>query len=134
MLRTLCQPSLFRTLVYTKSETEIYSDLCQTSTMERFAKVVSDYICFHKLKLFLQYQLFTFSSFFNESLFFTPEVYLKAKRKRKKKEDISKNMPRCHFLLIVIVIAIMLIYKHCVKSVRIRSYSGAHFLSFGLST
>ena len=31
-------------------------------------------------------------------------------------------MPRCHFLLRVIVTA-MLIDKHCVKSIRIRIYS-----------
>ena len=29
----------------------------------------------------------------------------------KKKQDVSKNVPCCHFLLIVIVITIMLIYK-----------------------
>ena len=33
------------------------------------------------------------------------------KSKTKKKLDVSKNVPRRHFLLIVIVIAIMLIYK-----------------------
>ena len=43
-------------------------------------------------------------------------------------------MPRCHFLVIVIVIAVMLIYEHFVKSVCIRSYSGPHFPAFGLNT
>ena len=28
-----------------------------------------------------------------------------------KKQGVSKNMPHCHFLLIVMAIAIMLIYK-----------------------
>ena len=65
-------------------------------------------------KLFSQYQLFTFSTFLNESIFFSnsiwprgpetvnfdiPTLYLKTIRK---KQGVSKKMPCCHFLLIVI--------------------------------
>ena len=42
--------------------------------MEHSAKIVNSYSSFWKLKLFLQYQLFTFSTFL-KSLFFTPEVF-----------------------------------------------------------
>ena len=33
-----------------------------------------------------------------------------------KKQDVSKNVPRCHFLLIVIVIAITSIHKEFFKN------------------
>ena len=46
-------PEIFRSLAY--SEREAYS-----ATMERFAEIVNGYN-FLKLKLFSQYQLFTFS-------------------------------------------------------------------------
>ena len=36
----------------------------------------------------------------------------------KKNQNVSGNMPRCHFLLIVIVIAIMLIYKELFKNTK----------------
>ena len=39
-------PGIFRTLVYSKSEA--YSEPCQTSTMNRFAKIGNDYNYFHK--------------------------------------------------------------------------------------
>ena len=83
---TLCNPSIFRTLAY--SEPEAYAELwqiqnrsivrslgyskskansetCQASMMERCAKFVNSYSCFCKLQLFLEYQLFTFSTFKN---------------------------------------------------------------------
>ena len=51
----------------------------------------------------------------------------KRKKKKKKTRDFSRDMPHCYFLLMVIVIAIRLIYKHCMKSVHIWSFSGQHF-------
>ena len=93
-------PGIFQTLTY--SEPEVYSEPCQTSKMEFFQT------------LFSQYQLFTFSTFLNESIFFSntiwprgpetvnfdiPTLYLKTIRK---KQGVSKKMPCCHFLLIVI--------------------------------
>ena len=48
--------------------------------MERFAKVVNSFSSFSKLKLFSQYQLFTFTTFLNKSLFFTPEVTILYKK------------------------------------------------------
>ena len=70
ILRTQCNPKIFRTLKYSKpwhiqnqkhmqnpdifrsevySEPEANSELCQTSTMERCAKIVDNYSCFRKL-------------------------------------------------------------------------------------
>ena len=37
----------------------------------------------------------------------------------KKKQDVSKNMPSCHFLSVSIIIAIMLIYKEFFKKTKI---------------
>ena len=69
-LRTLCNPGIFRTLVYSKpwhiqnqkhmqnpgifrtevySEPKVNSEPCQTSTMEHCAKVVNSCSCFWKL-------------------------------------------------------------------------------------
>ena len=42
------------------------------------------------------------------------------KNNTKNPRDVSKNMPCCHFLLIVIVIAIMLIYKEFFKNAKMR--------------
>ena len=42
------------------------------------------------------------------------------KKKKKKKQDVSKNMPRCHFLLTLIVIAIMLIYEEFFRYMKMR--------------
>ena len=36
----------------------------------------------------------------------------------KKNQDVSKNMPHCHFLLIVIVIAKKLTYKEFFKGIH----------------
>ena len=40
------------------------------------------------------------------------------KNNTKKKQDVSKNMPCCHFLLIVIVVAVRLVYKEFFKNTR----------------
>ena len=42
--------------------------------MEHVEKTVNSCSCFHKL--FSQYQLFTFSTYFSKNLFFTPEVFI----------------------------------------------------------
>ena len=65
-------------MAYSKSETEAYSEPCQTSTMEYVAKIVNS--CSGFRKLFCQYQLFTFLVFFSKSLFFTPEVFILYKK------------------------------------------------------
>ena len=78
IFRILCNPNIFRTLVYSRSETEAYSEPCQTSMMEHFAKIVNS--CSIFCKLFLQYQLFTFCTFFNKSLFATPKVFILYKK------------------------------------------------------
>ena len=39
---------------------QAYSEPCQTSTVKCFAKIVKSYSCFGKLKLFSQYQFFSF--------------------------------------------------------------------------
>ena len=77
---TLCSPGILKALVYSKSENETNSEPCQASTMESLAKIINSCSCFRKSKLFLQYQLFTFSTFFNKSLFFTPEVFILYKK------------------------------------------------------
>ena len=46
---------IFSILAY--SEIEAYSELCQTSTTERFAKMVNGYNYLRKLRLFSQYQV-----------------------------------------------------------------------------
>ena len=71
---------IFRTLVFSKAESEAYSEPYKTSKMEPFAKTVNSYSCFCKLKSFSQNHLFTFPSFFNTSLFFTPEVFILYKK------------------------------------------------------
>ena len=65
---------MFRTLVYSKSEAEAYSELCQTSTMECVAKTVNS--CSSFRKLFSQYSFFIFSNYINKNLFFTPKVFI----------------------------------------------------------
>ena len=52
---------IFRTLACW--EPQIYSQPCQTSTMESFTKIVKSY--YFCKSLFLQYQLFTFSTLWN---------------------------------------------------------------------
>ena len=41
ILKSLCNLGIFRTMVYSKSETKAYSEPCHTSTMEHVAKIVS---------------------------------------------------------------------------------------------
>ena len=48
---------------YIQNQKQVYSEPCQTFAMKLFAKIVNSYSCFRKLKLFSQYQLFTFSTF-----------------------------------------------------------------------
>ena len=43
--------------------TLVYSELCQTSTVKRFAIIVNGYTYFRKLQLFLQYKLMPRSLF-----------------------------------------------------------------------
>ena len=76
IFRTLFNSSIFRTLIYSKSETEEYSEPFQISTMERFAKIVNSYSCFCKLKLFSQYQLFTFSPFLIKVYFLFQKCFI----------------------------------------------------------
>ena len=52
---------IFRTLAYSKSE-DCSDPLCQTSAMERFAKIVNGCNYFCKLQLFSQYKLAAFST------------------------------------------------------------------------
>ena len=75
-------PGIIRTLAYSEPEaylepwyspgmfrirgvfkTLVYSEPFEKSTMGRFAKIFDSYNHFRKLKLFLKYQLFTFSTF-----------------------------------------------------------------------
>ena len=70
---------IFRTLPDSKSET--YSELCQTSTMKRFAKIVNGYNYFYKLWLFSQYKLAAFSTSWNKyHEVVTPEVDILCKK------------------------------------------------------
>ena len=46
ILRMLCNSSIFRTLVYSKSETKVYSAPCQICTVESFAKLLTAIIVF----------------------------------------------------------------------------------------
>ena len=41
------------------------------------------------------------------------------KNNTKKKHNVSKNMPRCCFLLIVIVVAVRLVYKEFFKNMKV---------------
>ena len=70
-------PNIFRSLLYSKSETEayIFRTLSNIYTMERFAKILNSCSCFRKLKLFSQYQLFTFSTFLIK-VYFLLQKYL----------------------------------------------------------
>ena len=77
IFRTLYNPGIFRTLVYSESETEACSEPCRKSTMEQVAKIVNRCSCF--CKLFLQ-QLFPFSTYFNKNLYFTPKVFIPYKK------------------------------------------------------
>ena len=45
-----------------------------------FCKNCYSNCCFGKLKLFLRYQLFTFSTLLSKSVFFTPEVFIQYKK------------------------------------------------------
>ena len=56
---------IYRTLVY--SEPEVYSELCQTSKMECFAKIVNSYSCFRNIS-FPRFLLFYF--FLQKYLFY----------------------------------------------------------------
>ena len=56
----------------------IYSEPCRTSMMEYIAKIVNSCSCFRKL--FSQYQLFTFSTYFNKNSCFTPVVFIPHKK------------------------------------------------------
>ena len=53
-------PGIFRTMTYL--EPEAYSELCQTSTMERFAKIIDGYNCFRNISLSLSllYEIYAF--------------------------------------------------------------------------
>ena len=50
LFRALCNPAIFKTLVYSKSETKAYLEPCQISSMEPFVKIVNSYSYFHKIK------------------------------------------------------------------------------------
>ena len=45
---------------------------------------------------------------------------------RKKKQNVYKNMPRCHFLVIVTVVAVMLLIYKDTKMSRMFLKSGSH--------
>ena len=83
--QTLCNTGIFRTVVYPEpwgiqsekhmqnpgiftilpySKSEAYSELCQTSTMRHFAKIVNGYDYFWKLKLLTQYKFVEISNFY----------------------------------------------------------------------
>ena len=57
------KPGIFRTLLY--SEPEVYSELCQTSTMERFPKKVDDSM---SIIIFANYKYFRNISFLGSLL------------------------------------------------------------------
>ena len=63
-MRPANNPGMLRTLAY--SEPEACLEPWQTSTMESFANIVNGYNKFPKLKVFSQYQLFTFSNLWNK--------------------------------------------------------------------
>ena len=79
---------LFKTLAYSKFEA--YSKPCQTSTIQRFVKIVTGYHYFHKLQLFSMYKHRISSTrsllhkidtnFFSTCLIFTPEVVIPYKK------------------------------------------------------
>ena len=43
IFRILCNPDIFRMIVYSKSKPKAYSEPCQTSTIEHFVKIVNSY-------------------------------------------------------------------------------------------
>ena len=43
IFRILCNPHIFRMLVYSKSEPKAYSEPCQTSMIEHFANIINSY-------------------------------------------------------------------------------------------
>ena len=55
-------PGIFKSLSNSEKETysepEVFSEPCQTSIVECFAKIVHSYNFFHKLQLCSEYQLF----------------------------------------------------------------------------
>ena len=97
ILRTLPNPSIFRTLVYSEtlniqnqrhtwnrgifrtlaiSKPEAYSEPCEVSTVERFAKVVNDYNYFPNISISLSllYEV-NIMNFLNTCIILTPKVY-----------------------------------------------------------
>ena len=63
------------------SELGAYSKLCQTSTMECYAKIVKDCNCFRNINFsrFLRYEI-NIMNFLNIGLIFTPEVIILCKK------------------------------------------------------
>ena len=70
--RTFRNPSYSDPWYIQKSETEAYLEPCRTSTMEHVAKIVNSCISFRSF--------FTFSTYFNKNLFFTPKVFTPYKK------------------------------------------------------
>ena len=67
------ESGIFRSL--SNPELKVYSEPCQTSTVERFANIVNSYNHFHKLYLFLRMiSAFHVLYFMKWILIFTPEV------------------------------------------------------------
>ena len=77
--KSICRYSgIFRTLGY--SEADIYSEPCQTSEVERFAKIVNSYSCFYNCfycSCFSLCLLFFKQKFFPQKYLFYVKFYVK---------------------------------------------------------
>ena len=109
IIRILFNPNIFGTTGIFRNRsicrTLVHSEPCQTSNMERFAKIVNSYSCFGNIS-------FSLSLLFLISLFFSPKVLARQPgamnfddthaifKNSAKQQDISKNISPCHFLLI----------------------------------
>ena len=82
---TLCNPGIFKTFVYLESghiqNLEHIQKLCQTSTMECFAKIVTGCSYFRNISFsrFLLYEI-NIMNILNIGLIFTPEVIILCKK------------------------------------------------------
>ena len=69
--------------------------------MERVEKIVNS--CSYFCKLFSQYQLLTYSTYFNKNLSFTLEVFIPYKKVQWPRGAVNFDIPKlcCNFLFII---------------------------------
>ena len=112
---------IFRTLAHSKSE-DCSKPFCQTSAMERFAKIVNGCNYFCKLQLFSQYKLAALSTSRNKyHEIVTPVVVILCKKLQR-----ARGLGTVNFLIYPLTCSNKLAYLHIITVVLRKQFFQIH--------